>query len=207
MFWIASAHYRRYRRSGLHATGINQLVDFSGPTKNATADGNGVYNLNYGSAIPTDHSQMGVFNFTKVGSSDIWFGAWSQTSSASDGTHSVYYVGDSTGTTIPTSGTATYTVVGISKYSTNGLPSGTSNADFGSATLTGNLANSASTYQIAAAINAVSGSFSGAASSSNTSATGTVTGNFYGVDAASLTGIASFGGNSVYDVAFGGTKD
>lgn len=201
-------HTSGYAGIGVRATGIDQLVDFKGLSAYAAADSNGVRSLSYASSLPTDHSQMGVFKFVQIGSSDVWFGEWSQTASASDGTHTVYYVGDSTGATVPTSGTASYAVKGVSNYGANGILTGTFNANFGTSSLSGTLTNSASTYTINTAINASSASFSGVASVSNlTGTTGTVTGNFYGANAASLAGIASFGSHSVYDVAFGGTKN
>lgn len=197
------------------ATGIDKLITVSGLTDYVGADANGVYNLSYGSSLPTDHSTLGVFHFAKVGSSDVWFGEWSQTASASDGTHTVYYVGDSTGTTVPTSGSATYAVKGVSDYGNNGLLSGAFAANFTTGTLRGVISNATSGYAVnigVASINAANASFSGTGASASVSGAsvasgGTVTGNFYGANAASLAGAASFGNHSVYDTAFGGTKN
>ncbi len=198
--------------AGFDVTSISStyLIDFQGLTSYSTATGTSpvAYTLDYSTAAPDDHSNMGHFNFAQVGTSDIWFGEWSQTTSASDGTHTVYYSGDATGTTVPTTGSATYTVAGLSNYNVNGILAGTFTANFSSGTLSGGLSNSASTYAINATIDASTASFSGTANvlAGTTVAAGTTTGNFYGANAASLAGIASFGSHSVYDVAFGGTK-
>src|SRR3546814_14889490 len=82
----------------------------------------------------------GRFDFAKVGSYDLYFGEWSQTGSATAGDHTVYYGG--TGATssgnMPSSGSANYTVKGISNYASSGTPlSGTFTANFGAGELTG----------------------------------------------------------------------
>lgn len=197
--------------------GAANFVDFAGISAYASTSSTSptVYTLDYSTAAPTDHSNMGHFNFAKVGSSDIWFGEWSQTSSASDGTHSVYYVGDNTGTTVPTSGTATYAVSGISNFGSNGLLSGTFAADFAAGTLRGAVSNASSGYAVnigTATIDASTAAFSGSGATATVSggsvaSGGAVSGNFYGAGAASLAGIASFGSSSVYNTAFGGTKN
>src|SRR3546814_7880301 len=77
---------------------------------------------------------------------DLYFGEWSQTGSATAGDHTVYYGG--TGATssgnMPSSGSANYTVKGISNYASSGTPlSGTFTANFGAGELTGSIQNSA----------------------------------------------------------------
>ena len=106
------------------------IVDFQGLTAYARPDSHGVSSLNYPSSAPTNHSTMGVFNFAKVSGADVYFGEWSQTGKLKDGTHTVYYAGDDSGTTVPASGRANYTVKGISNYGSKGLLSGTFEADF-----------------------------------------------------------------------------
>src|SRR3546814_12207501 len=79
-----------------------------------------------------------------VCSSDL--GEWSQTGSATAGDHTVYYGG--TGATssgnMPSSGSANYTVKGISNYASSGTPlSGTVTANFGAGDMTGSIQTSA----------------------------------------------------------------
>jgi len=121
-------------------------VDFQGLSLYAVPDLNGVRHLNMASSNTQDHSRYGDFRFARVGSADVWFGEWSQTGNATAGDHTVYYVGNTSGTTVPTSGTATYTVKGISDYGNTGALTGTLTANFGSGTsgtLRGSLANTA----------------------------------------------------------------
>ncbi|MEJ8630378.1 hypothetical protein P0F65_12030 [Sphingomonas sp. I4] len=120
-------------------------VDFQGLSLYAVPDLNGVRHLNMASSNTQDHSSYGDFRFARVGSADLWFGEWSQTGNATAGDHTVYYVGNTSGTTVPTSGTATYAVKGISDYGNTGALTGTLTANFGSGTsgtLSGSLANS-----------------------------------------------------------------
>jgi hypothetical protein len=197
------------------ATGLasQDIVDFQGLAAYSPADSHGVTTLNYPAPTPApggapdDHANLGVFHFAKVSNADVWYGEWQATSSVADGTHTVYYAGDTTGTTLPGTGTATYTVQGISNYSGTPL-TGAFSADFGSHTLIGALTG-AQTVRVNATI-ASDASFAGTAAltAGSTSATGTSQGRFYGANAAALAGIASFGAaNRQYDTAFGGTKN
>jgi hypothetical protein len=63
------------------ATGLSNLVDFQGLQSSVGTDGNGVSTINAGTSVPTDHSNLGVFHFAKVGSANLYFGEWSQTGS------------------------------------------------------------------------------------------------------------------------------
>lgn len=200
---------------GVPSTGLDNLVDFAGLTAYSSSS-NGVYTLNYPSTVPSDHTGLGVFHFAAVSGANVYFGEWSQTTSANDGTHTVYYVGDDTGTTVPTSGSATYTVKGISDLSTNGALAGTFTANFASGssgTLTGSLASATTGYTVDIGTASISGAnISGTnASASQSGATlassGTVSGQFYGSNAAALAGIVSFGATSRYNTAFGGTRN
>ncbi|SUJ08698.1 Uncharacterised protein [Sphingomonas paucimobilis] len=85
---------------------------FPGLSLYAAPDLNGVRHLNMATSDVADHSSYGDFRFARVGTADLWFGEWSQTGNASAGDHTVYYVGNTSGTTVPTSGTATYAVKG-----------------------------------------------------------------------------------------------
>jgi hypothetical protein len=195
------------------ATGLSNLVDFQGLQASIGTDGNGVSTINSGTSVPTDHSNLGVFHFAKVGSANLYFGEWSQTSSVSAGDHTVYYVGDDGGTTtVPTSGTATYSVKGISDYANKGLLTGTFTANFGASTLTGSIANSGSGYTVNIGttdidgVNIIGDGASATLSGSTVASGGDVSGRFYGSNAAALAGIVTFSSNQ-YDTAFGGTKN
>ena len=62
------------------------------------------------------------------------------------------------------------------------------------------------TVAVAATINSANASFAGSATANGTVA-GTSQGQFFGANAATLAGIATFAGNSQYDTAFGGSKN
>ena len=122
----------------------NGFVDFQGLQAELPADSNGVSTVRYNARyMPSTHAKMGVFNFAKVSGADVYFGEWSQTSNVADGSHTVYYAGDDSGTTVPTSGSATYAVKGISNYGSKGLLSGTFIATFSGSggSLLGSLSN------------------------------------------------------------------
>jgi hypothetical protein len=76
--------------------------------------------------------------------------------------------------------------------------------------LSGNLASNSGGYALSinTTINASNASFSGAAVAvaAGTVASGSASGNFYGANAASLAGIATFANNQ-YNAAYGGTKN
>ena len=197
------------------------IVDFYGLTAYARPDSHGVSSLTYPSSAPTDHSKMGVFHFAKVSNANVYFGEWSQTSSITDGTHTVYYAGDDKGATVPTSGIANYAVKGISNYGSKGLLSGVFEADFTSRLLTGSLSNGKSGadkfsldigyVDILGA--QISGNGAKATYGSNQSVNsgvvtdGVVRGRFFGANAKALAGIATFKDNRQFDTAFGGAKN
>ena len=197
------------------------IVDFQGLTPYAPADSHGVSSIIDPSIAPTDHSKMGVFHFAKVSGANVYFGEWSQTSSITDGTHTVYYVGDDKGATVPTSGKANYAVKGISNYGSKGLLSGAFEADFMSRLLTGSLSNGKSGadkfsldigyVDILGA--EISGNGAKATYGSNQSVNsgvvtgGVVRGHFFGANARALAGIATFKDNRQFDTAFGGAKN
>lgn len=195
---------------GVYTTGKGAKVDFAGLSA-YSSQSNGVYTLSAPIDVDEpDHSGMGVFNFAKVSNANVYFGEWSQTGASGDSSRTVYYVGDNTGTSVPTSGTATYSVAGINDYSGSNLMSGTFTANFGTNSLTGSLSNSSLAVDIGSASFDSAGNISSTTATAN-GATGVVTdgqvsGNFFGNDAAALAGIATFN-NRDYDTAFGGTKD
>lgn len=190
-----------------------QYIDFLGLQNVLGTDGNGVTTFTATTTDVDDHSTYGRFDFAKVGSYDLYFGEWSQTGSATAGDHTVYYGG--TGATssgnMPSSGSANYTVKGISNYASSGTPlSGTFTANFGAGELTGSIQNSALKIDIGTADifgSAIAGFGTATATNPSTTATlasnGDVSGQFFGSAAQALAGIVSFSSNQ-YDTAFGG---
>ncbi|MGO2353930.1 MAG: Slam-dependent surface lipoprotein [Marinomonas foliarum] len=200
----------------IEATGLGTEVDFQGLTAYSPADTNGVNQLNYAydsEEAPATHASLGVFNFAQVGTSDVWFGEWSKTGDNTATSHTVYYSGANADTSVPTSGTATYAVVGINNYdgTAASLLNGTFTADFGAATLTGGMSNSSLTKGVnigTANINSdasVTGSNAYGAFNGTTVTGGTVSAQFYNGQA-DLAGLVDFAGTQ-YDTAFGGSKD
>jgi hypothetical protein len=203
---------------GAKATGIDNHVAFQDLKGNGATDLNGVTTINNPSTGPDDHRNLGLFHFAQAGNNDVWFGEWSSNASSASTDHTVYYAGTTTGTTVPTSGSATYAVRGISDYANKGLLTGTFTANFASGssgTLTGSIANSASGYGVnigTATIDGTKATFSGSGASATQSGTtvasgGTVDGRFYGANAAALAGLVKFDNARQYDTAFGGTKN
>jgi hypothetical protein len=199
-------------------TGITNFVDFQGLSAYGGTS-NGVHVLNFpydyepGEEPETDHSGLGVFHFAQVGTSDVWFGEWSASGTSGDATRTVYYSGVSADSSVPSSGTATYTVVGINNYdgTAASLLNGTLTADFGAATLTGSMTstNGLTVNVGTASINSdasVTGSNAVAIESASVVASsGDVSAQFYNGQA-DLAGLVDFAGTQ-YDTAFGGSKD
>ncbi|OUY06505.1 Slam-dependent surface lipoprotein [Acinetobacter populi] len=171
------------------------------------------------SAMPASHSALGNFNFAQVLESsgnqgslpEVFFGEWWGSSDTVDGsTRTVYYAGDNTNTTVPTSGTAVYSVAGIN----NGVSLvGTFDVNFndnGVGTLSGTLTGSSTVTSLSvdAGFDVGDSAFAGSATAVGTlgtDASGEVEGYFYGANAAALAGIASFN-TTAYNTAFGGVK-
>lgn len=195
---------------------INKPVDFQTLQGYAPADSHGVSSLSYNRYMPANHKNMGVFHFAKVSNANVYFGEWSKTDSVTDGTHTVYYAGDDSATTVPASGSATYSVKGISDYANKGLLSGAFTAMFRGTggILTGDMSNDAAgsaKYTVDIGLADIKGAtFSGnsamASQYGKVIYNGNVKGRFFGADAAALAGKVSFQGNRKYDTAFGGTK-
>ncbi|HJO64398.1 MAG TPA: Slam-dependent surface lipoprotein [Sphingomonas sanguinis] len=204
-------------RAGIGVPGTNgRRVDFQGLSLYAAADVNGVRHLNMATSDTADHSSYGDFRFARVGSADLWFGEWSQTGNATAGDHTVYYVGNTSGTTVPTSGTATYSVKGISDYANKGVLTGTLTANFASGS-TGTLRGSLSNASTGAGVNIGTARINGAdfaggnavatQSGATVASGGVVSGRFFGASAAALAGTIKFDGARQHDTAFGGTKN
>ncbi|WP_240700293.1 Slam-dependent surface lipoprotein [Sphingomonas gei] len=190
------------------ATGLSNKVAFQDLKNDGTTDGNGVTTINNPITGPDDHQNLGLFHFAQVANNDVWFGEWTSTATSGSTDHTVYYAGTTTGTTIPASGTASYSVKGINNYAaSSGLLSGTFNADFTAKTLTGGLSNAAYSVNIGSATFNSGGAIASTTASNSAGATGgTVDGRFYGANAATLAGIVTFAARQ-YDTAFGGTKN
>ncbi len=97
-------------------------------------------------------------------------------------------------------------MAGLNRFNGSNLLSGTFAANFGTGKLTGGLTGGGQTLAISANINSADASFAGTAVA-NGSVTGNSQGQFFGANAATLAGIATFAGNSQYDTAFGGSKN
>ena len=86
--------------------------------------------------VGSKHFDTSHYNFVQVANQDIWFGEWYEGKQDADfNNRTVYYVGNDAGTTVPTSGTATYNITGINKFSGSNKLSGTFDADFNNQTL------------------------------------------------------------------------
>lgn len=117
---------------GIHVPNLaaGQYIDFQGLQSVLGTDANGVTTFTAVTGTVTDHSQYGRFDFAKVSGYDIYFGEWKQTASVSAGDHTVYYGGTGASTSVPSSGSASYSVKGISDYANKGILTGTFNATF-----------------------------------------------------------------------------
>jgi hypothetical protein len=204
---------------GIHVPNLSagQYVDFQG-LQTASPPIGGVTSIDQITGTVTDHSKYGRFDFAKVSGYDVYFGEWKQTASVTAGDHTVYYGGTGASTSVPSSGSASYTVKGISDYQGKGLLSGTFNASFtgSGGLLTGSLANAGGTYGVNIGTAAISSS--GGISGNNASATGSggtplassgaVSGRFFGSNVNALAGTVAFSGAArQYSTAFGGTKN
>lgn len=160
------------------------------------------------------NSGQGYFSFAKEGAANVYFGEWSSTGSVTSGDHTVYYSGRDATAVAPAAHSASYTVRGINDYTTRGLLSGTFNATFngsGGGSISGSIAGGGLTVNIGTAT-ITGANFSGSGTASATTSGGTVSGGnvngtFFGTNATSLAGIATFAGNRQLDTAFGGTKN
>lgn len=204
-------------RAGIsvYTSGIDLQVDFQGLSTASTLIGS-VYTLSSPILDPYHPSGMGVFAFSRAGSGDVWFGEWSGNGDITDGTHTAYYVGDTTGTSLPSGGKVKYAVTGINGSGAGSVLSGTFTANFNTNRLSGKLTRTGSSTinkltlgknssQNYVTIDPLTATFSGKARADTTSQKGTVEGRFYGANAAALAGMATFADSSK-DVAFGGGK-
>ncbi|EPG6344930.1 Slam-dependent surface lipoprotein, partial [Acinetobacter baumannii] len=151
--------------------------------------------------------------FGQVGTQEVYFGEWWKAGDTpASASHTVYYAGDNTNTTVPTAGTATYTVAGINGSGSN-LLSGTFTANYGAGTLEGTLTGTGTAVSSLSldgvAFNPGTAAFAGLATANGTAGidnSGVVQGQFFGANASALAGIAQFD-NVSYNTAFGGAKN
>lgn len=178
-------------------------VDFEGLTRASSTQKQGDIYTN-----GTSHAgDAGVFNFAQAGAGDVWFGEWSQDFAGNGQDRSVYYAGDNTQTSLPTSGTASYAVTGLNRFTGNNALTGEFNADFSAKTVRGTISNAAMKLSIDAGIDAKTAAFEGKAVAlhGGQGVKGATQGHFFGADAAALAGIATFADRDL-NTAFGGTK-
>ena len=209
------------QRPGIAADSIDikKPVDFQTLQRYAPANSHGISSLSYNAQyMPKTHEKMGVFNFAKVSGADVYFGEWSEKGKFKDATHTVYYAGDDKGTTVPTSGSATYAVKGISNYGSKGVLSGTFFATFSGSggSLQGSLSNGksgADKYSLnIGTVDILGAMLSGNGARFNYGnepavPNGVVRGRFFGANAKALAGIATFKDNRQFNTAFGGAKN
>ncbi|TAA12199.1 hypothetical protein EA658_11315 [Pseudoxanthomonas winnipegensis] len=204
-------HHAGLAGIAVNSTGLDKPVDFQGLSLYGGVGSVKVLNFPY-SGAPSSHDNLGVFAFSQVGSQDVWFGEWYSRKDNAEGldTHTVYFVGANPDTSVPTSGTASYSVVGLNDYSVGNQLNGTFTANFGTGRLTGSIQNSAGfAVNIGAATINSDASISGTTATARQSGSvvasgGAVSGQFYANQSA-LAGIADFAGVK-YDTAFGGAK-
>ncbi|NBL90168.1 Slam-dependent surface lipoprotein [Proteus sp. G2673] len=191
---------------GISTVGGGKKIGFASltsPRMSGGADSHGVYTIQSNH----QHSDMGVFHFAKITNANVYFGDWAKTTSATDATHQTYYIGKDVTTTLPTD-SATYTVMGISKYNGSNQLSGTFDVDFSQKKIEGSLKNEQRTVELEGgnlytANNQVT--FSADAKEDTTS--GVVEGAFFGENAEVLAGIVVFSSDHTKDIGFGGTKN
>ncbi|NBM11154.1 transferrin-binding protein-like solute binding protein [Proteus penneri] len=191
---------------GISTVGGGKKIGFASltsPMMSGGADSHGVYTIQSNH----QHSDMGVFHFAKITNANVYFGDWAKTTSATDATHQTYYIGKDVTTTLPTD-SATYTVMGISKYNGSNQLSGTFDVDFSQKKIEGSLKNEQRTVELEGgnlytANNQVT--FSADAKEDTTS--GVVEGAFFGENAEVLAGIVVFSSDHTKDIGFGGTKN
>lgn len=195
---------------GIITMGLQNKVDFQGLAQ-YSQDINGVFNLVTG---PTSqHGGMGTFNFVKVGNQDVWFGEWADVINpyaANDGNRAVFYIGDSSTTTLPTSGMVHYDIRGINHFTNGNVLTGSFHANFSNNTVSGNLTGIAAGINenitmATGSINPNDGTFSGQAFTYTAGEGGAYVGRFFGENAQGVAGIIKTEVRQV-DTSFGGER-
>ena len=195
---------------GIRTNGYGKKIGFASltsPRMSGGADSNGIYTIQPNESTPASHRDMGVFHFAKITDANVYFGDWAKTTSATDATHQTYYVGKDVTTTLPTD-SATYTVMGISRYSGSNLLSGTFDVNFSQKEITGSLTNSQRTVDLVSGnIYTANNQVTFSADAKEGSTFGVVEGAFFGESAEALAGIVVFSTDHKKDIGFGGIKN
>lgn len=224
--------YRSYMGVTTLQTLASAFTAAGSSNSNQTVAVSGADNLNLKvssipvSAMPASHSFLGNFNFAQVLETsgnvgnlpNTYFGEWWGGADSVNGTtHTVYYAGDNTARSVPTSGTAVYTVAGVNNGT--GL-AGKFNVNFNdqeitAGSLTGgtgatktitisNVGFDAPTGLISSS--AYGGSVSATNQANSTIGSGTLTGHFFGEGASTLGAVVEFN-DQKYNTAIGGVKN
>lgn len=154
-------------------------------------------------------STEGEWSFGRVGTSDVWFGEWN---ADADGTHNVFYAGPEVNgkadVSILSGNGITYSIKTISHYNGTAPTSTlTANFDAQTASATGDISftnGQIQTYSLGSNYGGLTASNVSVASSGGTG--GTLSGQFFGTDAAQVAGIVKFNDRNK-DAAFGGSKN
>lgn len=187
---------------GLKSIANGTRIGFSGFKSLAPANADGVHVL---AASSGGHGGgMGEFHFTQVANAEIYFGDWSKTGAAGDQTHTAFYSGKDATESVPTAGTAEYTIAGINQFDGPGKLSGKLTADFGKSEYVGSLSGQSLNITMNGDI-LNKGQFAGEAVANGT-LQGTSSGQFFGANAEHVAGITTFQDDHTKDTAFGGSK-
>jgi hypothetical protein len=218
----AGPHVSDFAGIGVPGTGVGNKVDFGGTYGGLSAYGGTgpVYQLSYPYDPSSPHPSLGVFSFSRAASGeDVWYGEWSTNGSSAYANRTVYYVGDKTNFSLPSSQvTASYAIKGINRNASSTSPTlstGSLTATLGPSggsfygSLSGGFTVNLGSVGSQIPVNS-SGQFDSATGASvvSPSITGRVQGDFFGASASSVAGIITFSGagNDVYNTAFGGAK-
>lgn len=185
------------------------LVNFAGLASFPTVTTGNVTHIDWNTAILPATHKAGVGSLTfAAADTNVYFGEWFAQAKDANGnpvnavdtaTHTVYYAGKDADTSVPSVGTATYSVQGINN---SNVTTGTFVADFQAKTLDGSIGAfnlGVATINNDASITGNNASWTGGPTG------GTVAGQFYNGQS-SLAGYATFLGNQSYDIAFGGKQ-
>ncbi|WP_183141018.1 Slam-dependent surface lipoprotein, partial [Pseudomonas aeruginosa] len=192
--------------SGAPGVGLQNVYDgkriaFSGLKMMAPDNADGIHVLK---ANNSGHGGgMGEFHFAQVANADVYYGDWSKTGQSNDPTHTAYYSGKDATTSIPTTGSAEYTIAGINQ-NVSGQLTGVFNADFATKKYTGSLNSQTLNITMNGGLQG-NGGFAGSALANGT-VSGQSSGQFFGPNAQTVAGITTFDSDHSKDTAFGGNK-
>lgn len=187
---------------GLQSIANGKTIAFSGFKSLAPENSQGVHVL---AASSGGHGGgMGEFHFAQVANAEVYFGDWSKTGLQGDQTHTAFYSGKEATTSVPTTGSAEYTLAGINQFDSAGKLSGVFNANFATKEYTGSLTGETLNITMNGDL-LDKGQFAGEALANGT-IQGESKGQFFGANAETVAGITSFASDHSKDTAFGGNK-